>query len=141
MAFVRIFDGSGEVESVVFPTTFAQNKQILEKETVVLIHGKVDKREEGFSLIVDNIEVFDPQAALKLELPEVEVEIPAGADGALLQKVNTTLRKYPGAAPIAILIPNGNNFRKMSLGFTVEPSGELKTNLEEILGPNSIRLN
>src|SRR3989338_809339 len=43
MAFVRIFDGSAEIDTVVFPKAFAEFKSILNKEEVVLMNGKLDK--------------------------------------------------------------------------------------------------
>lgn len=152
MAFVKLYDGSSELEAVVFPKTFAQFKALLEKETVVLLTGKLDKREENFSLLVDHVETFEPETSPKIDFgrestnfgylmkAQVEIEIPSGADGELLRKVNLTLRQYPGNVPIAILIPAGDKFRRMSLGFTVDPTIDFIQSLEEILGPNSIRL-
>ncbi len=152
MAFITIFDGEGEIDCVVFPKTFAETKQFINKEEVVLIKGKLDKREEDFSLVIDTIEVFDSQTAFRLDSnsggfdstiyrePEVEIEIPGNVDPDLLRKINLTLRQYPGETPIAVLIPSGQSFRKMTLAFKVNAQGELMQNIEQILGPNTIRL-
>ncbi len=140
MAFVKIFDGISQLECVVFPKTYAEYKQCLNKEEVVLIEGKFDFKEEEPSIIADIIEIFDPQSAQRVDLTMVEIEIPKGADGQLLQQINLALRKYPGSAPISILIPKGDTFRKMNLAFTVSPDMELVRSVEQILGPNSIRL-
>lgn len=72
--------------------------------------------------------------------PEVEIEIPDGADPDLLRKINVTLRQFPGETPIAVLIPSGESFRKMTLAFKVNAQGELIQNIEQILGPNTIKL-
>lgn len=140
MAFVKVFDGTAGMDTVVFPKTFDEFKTLLEKEEVVLISGKLDKREESFSMLVDNIEKFDADNSMKINFTTIEIEVPQGADGHVFQKLNSTLRKYPGASPISLLIPSGDTFKKMNLGFTVSPNLELVEHIEQILGPNSIRL-
>lgn len=141
MAFVRIFDGVGDISCVVFPKIFAEVKNMLNVEEVVLIHGKLDKREEEFNFLVDSIEEFDPNTASPQTLMAVEIEIPQKhANGDILKQVNQTLRQYPGVAPISILIANGTVFKKMNLAFTVDPNFEFVQNMENILGPGSVRL-
>lgn len=141
MAFIRLFDGSSELEGVVFPTVYAQNKHLLEKEEVVVVGGKIDHREEGFSIIVDSLEKFEPEKLASLEASQAEIEIPRGADTDLLRKINMILRQFPGDTQISILIPTGSSYKKMNLTFTVSLEGELIKNIEEILGRGSIRTN
>ncbi len=141
MAFITVFDGTSEIECVVFPKIFAESKDILNKEQVLLLTGRIDKREDTMSLVIDRLDLFDPNERDQfVTLPTVEIDIPDGADSLLLQKVNSALRKYPGDSPISILIPSGDSFRKMSLNFTVNPDIEFVANIEEILGPNCVRL-
>ncbi len=47
MAFVRIEDYGGEVELVVFPTVYEKDATIWERDKVVLVEGKVSKRENN----------------------------------------------------------------------------------------------
>lgn len=143
MAFVRIFDGTAQLDCVIFPKLFAEVKDLLITEQVVLLSGKFDKRDEDFSFLVDTVEIFDPENARRLDLTEVQVEIPRNIDSKILQQVNLTLKKYPGSAPISILIPNqaGTTFKKMNLAFTVEPGFELVQTIESLLGPGSIKIN
>ncbi len=140
MAFIKISDGSQEIECVVFPKTYSEYRNILNKEEVILVYGKVDRREEDYSMIVDSIEVFDPDTATVVSLKEIEIEIPHQADSQLLKKVNMALRQYPGDTNISILIPRGGSYRKMSLALTVNPSTEFVKNIENLLGPNSVRV-
>ncbi len=135
MAFVRLSDGTGEIECVVFPTIFAQNKQILEKEQVLVVRGRLDKRDEDYALVVESLQKFNPD-----DVREMEIDIPPKADGDLLKEVNLVLRRFPGSSPIAVLIPSGNAVKKINLSFTINPSTELIKNIESILGPNSVRL-
>ncbi|KKQ80953.1 MAG: polymerase III, alpha subunit protein, partial [Candidatus Daviesbacteria bacterium GW2011_GWA1_38_7] len=150
MAFLRVFDGSGEIECVVFPKLYAVQKKILLKEQVVVMWGRLDKRDDNFSLVIDNIDKFDPSnfpvvdistgSVRKGHLKEVEIEFPRIADSELLKRVHVELKKYPGTSPISILIPSGNTLKKMDLSFRVNPGNELIKSVESILGSGSIRL-
>ncbi len=139
MAFIKIFDGSGEIDCVIFPTIYAESKHILNKEQVVLLKGRIDKREDKLSLVIESLEVFDPESFNKPVL-KAEIIIPENADGDLLKKINLTLRKFPGQATVVILIPSGSTYKKMSLDFTVSPNAEFISNIEEILGVDKVKL-
>lgn len=142
MAFVRLFDGTAKVDCVIFPKLFVEVKDLLYEEQVILLTGKFDKREEDFSFLANSVVDFNPDEARRMDLTEVQVEIPRNADSKLLQQVNLALKQYPGSAPISILIPNqtGTTFKKMNLAFTVEAGFELVQNIESLLGPGSVKV-
>lgn len=149
MAFLKLVDSSGEIECVVFPKLYTEKKNMLIKETAVVLWGKLDLREDKFSIIVDSIERFDPAnlpvvdissgVARKAHFKEIEIELPRSASGDILKKINQTLRQYPGSSPICLLIPAGNMIKKMDLNFTVKPDDQLVKNIEEILGAGCIK--
>lgn len=147
MAFVKLSDTVTEIEAVVFPKTFESAKKDLEKDKVLLAWGRIDKREDQLSLVVDKIEGFDPETTV-LGLPkevkitkEVEVMVPKGAGVEVLQKVNKILRSYPGKFNVSILLPNGgNDLKKMSLPFEVSFEPLLVDEVEQLLGKGTIRL-
>lgn len=58
MAFIKLSDLSGAIEVVVFPRVFAIAKTILSPDTVVLIKGRVNEKDDRLTLIAD--EVFVP---------------------------------------------------------------------------------
>ena len=55
MAFVRIADHEDTLEVVVFPRIFTEFKEILIPGTCVVIKGKVSKRNDELSIIVDSM--------------------------------------------------------------------------------------
>lgn len=150
MAFMKISDGTGEIECVVFPKTYSLSKGILNKEEVVIINGKLDKREEEFSILVDTVEVFDGDEYVVLETggdqspeqlkPAVEIEIPRNADTDFMKKVNMQLKKYPGENPVIVLIPSKGSFKRLDLPFKVDPDAELLKTLASLLGPDCVRM-
>lgn len=70
MAFVTISDGISEIDTVIFPKTFALSKSILVKEEVVVVAGKLDKREEEISVLIDTVEIFNADDFFVLDIDE-----------------------------------------------------------------------
>ena len=139
MAFVKVSDGVGEIECVVFPATFGICKEFLLRDNVILIWGRIDKREEQLSLVVDNASLFEPETAQKME-KSVEIQVPSGTGVDVLQIINKTLREYPGDVIVSILLPNGGSSpRRMILPFSINPDQELEGQIKELLGEGSFR--
>ncbi|OGE14074.1 DNA polymerase III subunit alpha [Candidatus Daviesbacteria bacterium RIFCSPHIGHO2_12_FULL_37_11] len=139
MAFVKISDGIGEIECVIFPQTFGQTKEFLFKDNVILVWGRIDKREDSLSLVVDNTSLFEPENAQKME-KNVEISVPPGTGADILQKINQTLRGYPGDTSVSILLPNGGDIpKRMILPFSVDPAEALESQIKELLGEGAFR--
>lgn len=139
MAFLKISDGISEIECVIFPAIFVASKEYLIKDEVILIWGRIDKREESLSLVADNSTPFDPESSLKVE-KIIEIVVPKGTDIDVLQKINRTLRDFPGEAKVSLLLPNGGNSpRKMILPFLIDPSSALEIEIKSILGDGALR--
>jgi DNA polymerase III subunit alpha len=137
MAFIRISDSIYTIEAVIFPKLYESTKDFLLKDEVVLIEGKVDKREEELSLIVDAIEIFDPK---KQEKKPVEIYVPKGTETETLKNLNRTLRGFPGNVPvILILFGSGDELRRMYLPFSIDPSVILESEIMELFGEGSIK--
>jgi hypothetical protein len=58
MAFVQLEDMAGQVEVVVFPRTYAEVKEMLIPEAVVLVKGKAQTRENQTSLLADSFQNY-----------------------------------------------------------------------------------
>ncbi len=150
MAFLKISDGTKSLEVVVFPKTYESCKNFLIPDSVVLINGRVDKREEELSLIVEKINLFDPDLitagsdAIDSAFAEekwVEISIPKGAEVSVLQNVNRTLRGFPGKMPVALLLfGSDGNLKRMDLPFSIDPVQPLQDLIQQILGEGSFKI-
>ncbi|MBI2335084.1 DNA polymerase III subunit alpha, partial [Candidatus Daviesbacteria bacterium] len=132
MAFIKISDGTTEIEVVVFPKVFEENKAVLIRDEVVLVSGRIDKKEENLSLIVSKIDPFE-------ERDEIEIYVPAGADVATLQIINRKLRGFPGPVPVALLLSAKGGLKKMNLPFSISPDLSLEQEIKNLLGEDSFR--
>ncbi len=167
MAFVKFGDGISDIEGVVFPTLFADIKSSLERDKVVGVVGKIDKREDKISVIVDKVKIYDPEGFIAEEFivantpktakrsypvseadpkpkstqKELAIEVPKGSDVEVLKMVNKTLREFPGSIKVSLILPNGgNNLQKMELPFGVKFNDGMVSQIENILGKGTVRL-
>jgi len=69
MAFLRIGDYTGTLEAVVFPKIFQEQHQLCQKETCIVIKGKISKRNGEVSLIVDKMKSLDNKKPTLAETP------------------------------------------------------------------------
>lgn len=145
MAFLKISDGVNGADLVVFPKTFADCKEFLIKDKVVVVWGKLDKREEELSLVVDKIVLFDPENIQELPQPSlskevIEIYVPSGTGIETLRSINKLLRNYPGPLGVTLYLQNGNNeLKRMPLPFSITPSADLEEKVKELLGTGSFK--
>ena len=59
MAYVKIFDETGEIEVTVFPRVYQECYQYLEKNKFVLIKGKIESDSEDKTMIADSVELLE----------------------------------------------------------------------------------
>lgn len=59
MAFVRISDFSGDMETVIFPKVYEEFRDFLEADKCVLMKGKISKRNGDTSFLVDGIKELE----------------------------------------------------------------------------------
>lgn len=134
MAFGTLEDESGQIDLVFFPKTFDEYQQHLVADTVVLVKGKVENRDEELSVLVDKLIpassfVSDHEASAN----HTEIFIPRNTTKQTLEELGKLLKGNPGDDSIVILIPNGKQPKKMVLPYGVRWSDKLKTQIDELL--------
>ncbi len=67
MAFVQLEDLQGQCEVVVFPRTYAEVKELLVPDNVVVVKGKAQTREGQTSLLADSIQTYIDRPVVKGE--------------------------------------------------------------------------
>ncbi|MCC9078438.1 DNA polymerase III subunit alpha [Litorilinea aerophila] len=67
MAFVQLEDLQGQCEVVVFPRTYAEVKELLIPDNVVVVKGKAQTREGQTSLLADSIQTYIDRPVVKDE--------------------------------------------------------------------------
>lgn len=102
--------------------------------------GRIDKREEELSFVVEKINLFDDSVLEDYEKKmNLEIYVPKNSDISVLQAVNRTLRGYPGKVAVTLLLPNGGQMKRMNLPFSVDPNSMLEGEIKKILGDGSFK--
>jgi len=128
MAFVKLEDGTGIIEIVVFPKIFKDTRDHWKDGQPLLVIGKVDVRDETPGIIVDGIETASSTEGGKKE--EVFVNIPPATDLNSLKRLKTLLTENLGDQD-AYLVFEGN--RKVKLPFKIYWSSSLEQEIYSIL--------
>lgn len=139
MAFVKLSDTISSIDTVIFPATFANCKQFIEKDTVLLITGRIDKREDALSLVCDSVEVFDLQTATKVA-KQIQIAVPSNIESTVLQQVNRTLREFPGDSSVTLLLQADSDPKRMVLPFLISVDPSLVNQIESLLGSGTFKI-
>lgn len=128
MAFVKLDDGTGTIEVVVFPKVFKETRDFWDDGKPLLVTGKIDIRDETPGIIVDSIEtigVFDEKGQ-----KEVFINIPEKTDTNLLKRLKTLLTENPGDQDAFLVFSSG---KRIKIPFKINWSKSLAQRINDIL--------
>lgn len=72
MAFLEIDDGSGKIESTIFPKTYEKISGDLEMGKIAIFEGKIDEYKDELKLMLNTVQDVDMEAADELSSGKVE---------------------------------------------------------------------
>ncbi len=130
MAFANLEDDTGSLDLVIFPQIYSETKDIWESDKAVVIEGRVDNRDDVFSVLVESVEIISMDKEYK---PPTEIVIPHGTSREKMQKINALLKKTPGSDHVCIVIKNGGEDKRIPLPYTTKITPGLKRKIEEII--------
>lgn len=139
MAFVKIEDDSGSIETVVFPKVYSQTKQCWVKDRVILIKGRLQLREETQNLVVEEAWPLEEEAPPEEKREgksgfDFEITIPSQISPKKLVELNKTLKQNQGKNKIALVfVDNLGRTKRMILPFGVNYSKDLEKKIKEII--------
>lgn len=96
MAFITIEDFTGSMEVIVFPKVLTRLDEVLSENSIVMLHGRLDiKDEEETKLILDSAAPFSGAAeTLTLTLSDENLK--------KLDQIRVCILQHPGAYPVEI---------------------------------------
>jgi DNA polymerase-3 subunit alpha len=110
---------------------------LLDDDVVVIVEGRVDKREDSPKLIVRNVEVFEPMADTT---PPLRIQMhPTHVSDDVVERLKGLLSEFPGRSEVFIHLGERQVIR-LPDQFTVDASGGLVGELRVLLGAEAVRL-
>jgi len=139
MAIVQFEDIDGEIEGVVFPSTYQAISNYLEDGAVVVLIGRVSFRDETPKIIINDIKnVKEAYQGIKT----INIDL-SGVNEAGLEKLKNRLEHFPGKVPVYLHL-NTNSHKSVQIlvgqDLYVNPSEVLMDDLKDLLGKDRISL-
>jgi DNA polymerase III subunit alpha len=139
MAIIKLEDLEGEVEVLVFPQTFQKVSNYVKANAVVLVRGRLNKKEDLPKIVANDIclidDVFKSIQAINIEL--------SGVQENKLKILQEKLATSPGKVPVYLHLDTPSAKRVQILvgeEFFVQPSESLISELENLLGQEKFSL-
>ena len=138
MVFVTLDDPTGSAEVVVFNSTYAAARELLEADRILVVKGRVDHKQAGETKLVAN-EVTAFESALVRK--EVRLRIDARqAPAGLIRELASLVADYPGEAPVYLALETSLGERTLAFGpeYRVKPEADFFAEVRALLGEAAI---
>ena len=136
-AVVTIEDLEGSIEALFFSNTYNQYALTLNEDRIVLIRGRVDKREDQVRFTALEMKNADVSAAptgpLVITLPINQCTPP------VVDRMKEILRSHPGKREVHLHLDENGMRTVMKLDTLITSSPSLSADLKSILGPNCLQ--
>ncbi|MBR5540091.1 MAG: DNA polymerase III subunit alpha [Clostridia bacterium] len=148
MAYAVLEDVYGSLELVLFPRVFENCRPLLRTGQVVVVHGKLNAREdEAPKVLVSDISPAPSPDAIpaippaeqerKVTNPGLYLKIPSlGSDE--WRRVQKLLRVFDGQVPVYLRVADTGKLIRVPAELWVSPHGALITELERALGKENV---
>jgi DNA polymerase-3 subunit alpha len=139
-ATVQLEDLEGAIEVMFFPATYASAAVHLVEDAVVLVRGRVDKRDDTPKLIASDLTVPDlsigPRGPVTVSLPTPRCTPP------VVERLKEVLRAHPGTTEVHLQLVSGGKATVVRLddGHRVTSNPSLFADLKALLGPGCLPL-
>ena len=139
-AQAQLEDLEGAIDVWFFPATYAKCATLLANDEVVVVKGKIDKREDVPKLVA--MEVTRPDLAIGPRGPVVVRIEAARCSEPLVERLKAVLGSHPGMTPVHLHLVSGagrTTVLQLDEGLRVTTTPALMGELKEMLGPGSVQ--
>jgi DNA polymerase III subunit alpha len=137
MVFVRLDDLTGSAEIVVFNSVYAQTRELLAADSILVVKGRVDHKQEGETkLIAMDVTAFEAAQEAK----EVRLRVDARtAPAGLIGELKAILEGFPGEIPVLVDVDTSLGPKLLELpGHRVKPSPAFFGEVKALLGETAV---
>jgi DNA polymerase-3 subunit alpha len=137
-AIVTVEDLEGAIDVMFFANSYTQHSMNLMEDRIVIIRGRIDKREEQVKLMALDLSTPDisltPSGPLIISLDTVRCTPP------VVDRIKEILRSHPGKREVHLKLDDGRKSLVMKIGddLRVTASPSLSADLKAILGPDCL---
>ncbi|MBW1616515.1 MAG: DNA polymerase III subunit alpha, partial [Deltaproteobacteria bacterium] len=141
MAFIILEDFKGTIEITVFNSVYTVAKELLEKDTPVIIKGKIEKDQNTAKMLAEKI--IPIQKAEENLTAEIFFKLDAeNTDKQKLIKLKNILLRYPGKSAVFLKINIGNRAETIITlpnALKIRPCAKFTEEVKTLFGYNPIK--
>jgi DNA polymerase-3 subunit alpha len=138
MVFAALEDVTGGTEVVAFNSVYAQSRELLVPDRVLVVKGRIDHKQQGETkLIAIEVAAFEATP----ERREVRLKVDARIAGAgLIRELAALVKDFPGEAPVYVEAVTSVGPKLLELGpnFRVQPVPDFFAEAKALLGEAAV---
>ena len=138
MVFAGLEDVTGSCEVVAFSSVYANARELLMLDRVVIVKGRVDHKQEGETkLLALELSAFEAVP----ERREVRLRVDASkARAGVIRELAGVVRDFPGDAPVIVSLETTVGRKTLELGpaYRVRPEPDFYAEVKALLGEAAI---
>ena len=136
MAIFELEDLEGSIEVMVFPRTMIEHGHKLIDDAIVVVRGRLDKKDDIDKFIAQELEIFDassmaPSQPLRLRLPT------NAQDPGTLNSLKSLLENHRGQSDVFLHL-DGKQIVRLPETYRVETGKGLVAEVRVLLGPDAV---
>ena len=137
-AIVTLEDLSGAIDVMAFSNTYNQYATMMGEDVIVLVKGRIDRREEVPKFVLMEMSLPDLQQVRKgplvITLPLARCTPP------VVERMKEVLRSHPGTTDVHLRLESAteNTLLTIDEGLKVSATASLSADLKALLGPNCL---
>jgi DNA polymerase III subunit alpha len=137
-AAATLEDTEGAIEVLFFPATFTQFMSQIIDDAIVVVKGRLDRREEVPKLVA--MEVSTPDMTASQAGPFVVSMLEGRCVPPVVERLKEVLRTHPGSTEVHLRLVTGSRVKVLRLDdkLRVKSSPSLLADLKQLLGPSCV---
>jgi DNA polymerase-3 subunit alpha len=144
MAFVTLDDRTGRLELAVFSDMYARYRDLLGKDTLLVVEGQVsvDEYSGGFKMSAEKIYNIDQARAAFAKHLEIDVQAARAGNGFVRELQDILKPVTPGSCPVLLRYQSDAAEAEIALGqeWRIMPTGSVLEQLTQLAGQEHVRL-
>lgn len=141
MAIMMMEDLEGNVEVLVFPSSYKNVSKFIRINFPVFVDGRLNLKEERPKIIVEDIVPLEEARPRFTQSISIDI-FSIGMENEILEKLKSVFQKYKGNIPVYLNIStkkNGSYRILVDKDLFVSPTNEMVAELEEVIGLDHVR--
>ncbi|WP_101844633.1 DNA polymerase III subunit alpha [Halobacillus sp. Marseille-P3879] len=140
MAFLTISDETDEMEAVLFPDVYREVKQQLKENQLVIIEGKIEKRNEKKQWIINEISEFNKLDFSSEEKTRLFIKTTKKDEQQLLDRLRKVASYFPGNTTVLVFVEDDRKTYQLDSSYFVNPTESCLKKLYDFFGEESVVL-